>query len=187
MSAQKPTALVSVLLVCVLAGCSAGAGASSETPEATPTLVSTPSPTATPSPTPTPTPVATPTPEPVSAAQIVAVTKHFWWGGSANPCKYLECPITPRLAIRLAELIKIESGYKTGGTDLWCRCQNSGTPTITTEVTSDGGTATVTFLPGYQIDFLMVLQHGDLLLDDTQCTGRGASTSLYTSAWGTCE
>jgi hypothetical protein len=181
MSARKSTALLSFILLSALAGCAAGAGAGSETPAISPALVATPSPTV------SATPRATPTPEPVSAAQILAVAKHFWWGGSATPCRYLECPITPRLAIRLAELIKIESGYKTGGTDLWCRCQNSGTPTITTEVTSEGGTATVTFLPGHQIDVLMVTQHGELLVDDTQCTGRGASTSIYTSAWGTCE
>lgn len=181
-------ALLSVLLVCMLAACAAGAGAGSETPVASPTLAPTPSPTATPSPTPSPTPVATPTPEAVSTARILAVTKHFWWGGSANPCKYLECPITPRLAIRLAELIKIESGYKTGGGDLWCRCQNAlEHPLISAKVTAEGGTATVTFLAGHLIDFLMVVQHGELLVDDTQCTARGASTSLYTASWGTCE
>ena len=180
MSARKPTALLSVIVLFALAGCAAGAGAGTETAAASP------SPVTTPSLSPTATPLATPTPESVSAAQILAVANHFWWGGSASPCQYLQCPITPRLATRLAELIKIESGYKTGGGDLWCRCQNGGPPTITAEVTSEGGTATVTFLPGYQIDFLMVTQDGELLVDDTQCTGRGASTSIYTPAWGTC-
>ncbi len=83
----------------------------------------------------------------------------------------------------MAELIKIQSGYKTGGGDLWCRCQNAApAPTITAQVTSGGGTATVDFGVGrnYKMDFLMVVQDGTLLLDDTQCTEVGPSSSIYT-------
>jgi hypothetical protein len=78
----------------------------------------------------------------------------------------------------MAGLIKIQSGYKTGGGDLWCRCQGSSIPTVTAEVTSGGGTATVNFGWG-KMDFLMVVQAGKLLVDDTQCTGLGPTTSIY--------
>ena len=78
----------------------------------------------------------------------------------------------------MAELIKIQSGYKTGGGDLWCRCQNGLPPTVTAEVTPGGGTATVNFGWG-KMDFLMVMQDGKLLVDDTQCTGVGPSSSIY--------
>ena len=91
----------------------------------------------------------------------------------------MTCTFTPRLAARMAELMKIESGYKTGGGDLWCRCQNGSGQSITGEVTPDGGIAHVTWDTGVKIDFLMVVQEGRLLVDDTQCTGLGPSTSLY--------
>jgi hypothetical protein len=178
MAARNPSALLGVLATCVLAGCAAGAGAGATT------VTATPSPAVTPSPVVTPSPTATPTPKPLTPVQVLAVAGHFWWGGSPNSCPYLDCPITPRLATRMAELIKIQSGYKTGGGDLWCRCQNSApTPTITAEVTAGGGTATVDFGLGgsYKVDFLMVVQDGKLLLDDTQCTEVGPSTSIYTS------
>ena len=171
MAARKPSALLVTLATCVLAGCAAGAG--------TTTQSATPSPATTPSPVATPSPTISPTPEPVSAAEVVAVANHFWFGSSPNPCHVLDCPITPRLAARMAELMKIQSGQKTGTVDLWCRCQNGLVQTITGEVSPDGGTAHVTWDTGPKMDFLMVVQDGRLLVDDTQCTGLGPTTSIY--------
>jgi hypothetical protein len=79
----------------------------------------------------------------------------------------------------MAELMKIQSGQKTGTVDLWCRCQNGRGQSITGEVNPDGGTAHVTWDTGLKMDFLMVVQAGRLLVDDTQCTGLGPTTSLY--------
>src|SRR6266571_4016974 len=110
MAARNPSALLGVLAMCVLAGCAAGAGAGLTTVTATPSPAITPSPVATPSQT------TSPTREPVSAAQVVAVANHFWFGQSQT-CQVLDCPITPRLAARMAELIKIQSGYKYGTGD----------------------------------------------------------------------
>ena len=165
MAARNPSALLGVLAMCVLAGCAAGAGAGTTTVTA--------------SPSPTPSQTTSPTPEPVTAAQVVAVANDFWFGQSPNPCRVLNCPITPRLAARMAELIKIQSGYKTGTVDLWCRCQNGSGQTITGEVTPDGGIAHVTWDTGLKLDFLMVVQDGRLLVDDTQCTALGPTTSIY--------
>ena len=170
---RNPSALLGVLAICVLAGCAAGAGAG------TTTVTTTPSPAVTPSPVATPSQTASPTPVPVSAADVVAVANHFWFGQSPNPCRVLDCPITPRLAVRMAELMKIQSGQKTGTVDLWCRCQNGRGQSITGEVNPDGGTAHVTWDTGLKMDFLMVVQAGRLLVDDTQCTGLGPTTSLY--------
>jgi hypothetical protein len=189
MPARKPTVLIAVLVLTVLAGCAGiGTGATADSPSPTvmPTSTVMPTPTATPTPAATPSPVATPTPEPVSAAQVLAVARHFWWGGSPNYCPYLDCPITPRLATRMAELIKIQSGYPTGGGDLWCRCQNGGPPTVTAEVTPGGGTANVDFGWG-KMDFLMVVQGGKLLVDDTQCAGVGTSSSIYAPQLVSCS
>lgn len=167
----NPRVLLGVLVMCVLAGCAAGAGTTTAT--ASPSSAATPSPVATPSPT------ISPTPEPVSAAEVVAVANHFWFGSSPNPCHVLDCPITPRLAARMAELIKIQSGQKTGTVDLWCRCQNGLVQTITGEVTPDGGIAHTVWGTRLKMDFLMVVQDGKLLVDDTQCTGLGPTSSIY--------
>jgi hypothetical protein len=173
MAARNPSALLGVLAICILVGCAAGAGVGATTVAATASPAITPNPVATPSQT------TTPTPKPISAADVLAVAGHFWWGGSPDSCHYLECPITPRLANRMGELIEIQSGYKAGGGDLWCRCQDSSpTPTVTAEVTPGGGTAIVNFGWG-KVDFLMVVQDGSLLVDDTQCTGLGPTTSIY--------
>ena len=181
MPARKHAALFPVLALSLLTACAARAGAgTSPTAAATPTFVATPTPVATPTAVATTTPVATPTPEPVTTAQVVAVAQQFWSRPSANECwPVLSCPITPRLAARVAELFKLESGSKTGNGDLWCRCQNGLGQTITGEVTPDGGIAQATWDTGLKMDFLMVVQDGRLLVDDTQCTGLGPASSLY--------
>ena len=63
---------------------------------------------------------------------------------------------------------------------LFCRCQN--VPALSAQfdpqVTPTGGVAHVT-LSALKLDLIMVQEKGKLLVDDTQCTGRGASTSIY--------
>jgi hypothetical protein len=180
MPGLKLTLVVRVLAISLLTGCSS-AGAVTGTPAATHSAAVTPSPAA------TPTSTLSPTAAPVSAAQILAVANQFWFERDAHPCAILNCPITERLANRMAELIKIQSGYKTGGVMLWCRCQNGLVETIQAEVTSGGGTAHVNWNTGLKMDFLMVVQDGELLVDDTQCTGGGPSTSIYASQLVLCS
>jgi hypothetical protein len=177
MPARKPTVLIAVLVLCVLAGC-AGIGTGTTADSPSPTV--TPNSTATPTPAATPSPVATPTQEPVSAAQIVAVAKQFWTGDMTchDAPTFADCPITTRLAVRMAEVIKEQSSYPTGGALDWCRCQQYFNVTITAEVTPGGGMAHVMSGP-LKMDFIMVMQGGKLLVDDTQCTGGGPSTSIY--------
>ena len=183
MSARKPAALFLVLVVCLLAGCAAGAG----TGDVSQAPATTPSPTITPSLAVTPIPVATPTPEPVSAAQIVAVAKQFFTGDMTchDSPVFADCPITTRLAARMVEVIKEQSSYPTGGGDVWCRCQQYFNLVFAAEVTPGGGIAHVTSGP-LRMDFMMVTQDGKLLVDDTQCTGRGASTSIYAPVLVAC-
>jgi hypothetical protein len=116
---------------------------------------------------------------PISEAHVIAVAKQFWTGQSLNPCQLSDCPITARLAVRQAEVMREQSSYPTGGVTGWCRCQQYFSVTITAEVTPTGGTAHVTADNGLRMDFIEVEQFGKLLLDDTQCTGGGPSTSVY--------
>jgi hypothetical protein len=58
---------------------------------------------------------------------------------------------------------------------------------ITADVTPTGGTAHVDFGGGLKVDFIMVEQSGSLLVDDTQCSGRGAATSIYVDPLPPCE
>ena len=188
MSARKPAGLFSVLVVCVLAGCAAGAGSGTQTGDMSQAPATTPSPTITPSLAVTPTPVATPTPEPVSAAQIEAVARQFFTGDMTchDAPIFADCPITTRLAARVAEVVKQQCSYPTGGGDVWCRCQQYFNVAATAEVTPGGGIAHVTS-GALRMDFIMVTQIGKLLVDDTQCTGRGASTSIYAPQLVVCE
>jgi hypothetical protein len=174
MRARKPTAVFAALIPWMLAGCAGGAavGTGTEAP---------------PSPFVTPGPVASATPEAISAAQVVAVAEQFWPTASAHGCRQLDCPITTKLGARMAEVIKEQSAYKTGGLLGWCRCQEYSSVTITAEVTPGGGTAHVTSDSGIKMDFIMVGQGGQLLVDDTQCTGRGPSTSIYAPQLVVCS
>ena len=188
MSARKRAALVSVLVMCVLAGCAVGSGSDTQTGGVSPTPATTPAPTTTPNPTASATPFATPTPEPVSAAQIAAVAKEFFTGDMTchdSPI-FADCPITTRLAARIVQVMKEQSSYPTGGGDVWCRCQQYFKVATTAEITQGGGIAHVTSGP-LRMDFIMVTQGGKLLVDDTQCTGGGASTSIYAPELVTCE
>jgi hypothetical protein len=79
----------------------------------------------------------------------------------------------------MAEVINEQLANSMTGVLGWCRCQEYSNVTITPEVTPSGGTAHVTSGSGLKMDFIMVEQGGELLVDDTQCTGRGPSTSIY--------
>ena len=57
---------------------------------------------------------------------------------------------------------------------------------MTADVTPIGGSAHVDFGNGVRVDFIMVEHGGSLLVDDTQCTGRGALTSIYTDPLALC-
>ena len=115
-----------------------------------------------------------------TSAQVMAVAHEIWSGPGGNPCHsetIATCPVTPKLAARIKVM---ETPPANGGRpNSWCRCQNAGDVVITSDVTPTGGTAHVDFSNGVKVDFDMVEQSGSLLVDDTQCTGRGASTSIY--------
>jgi hypothetical protein len=56
---------------------------------------------------------------------------------------------------------------------------------MTAETSITGGVAHVT-LGSIRVDLVMVDEGGNLLVDDTQCTGRGAATSIYASPVAQC-
>jgi hypothetical protein len=63
--------------------------------------------------------------------------------------------------------------------------------TVTSEVSGAGGVAHVILHYGSTLTskFDLIIVHGPnslLLLDDTQCTGRGAATSLYAPTMAAC-
>ena len=73
----------------------------------------------------------------------------------------------------------------------FCRCQNpaSRSMTVVGEVTPTGGVAHVALYPDVhatRIDLIMVVQDRRLLVDDMQCTGKGASTSVYAPQLAPC-
>jgi hypothetical protein len=93
------------------------------------------------------------------------------------------CPVTKRLA---ALIMQIETPTNSGLSPViwWCRCQNVGGSSTVPEITRTGATAHVTVssptsLDIVKVDLIMVEQGGSLLVDDTECTGRGPSTSIY--------
>ncbi len=95
-----------------------------------------------------------------------------------------KCPITDRLRTRVLELARTPPGQP-GALVQFCRCQNGAdSMTVSSEVSGSGGVAHVVLHYGstsiMQLDLIFVQQADSrLLLDDTQVTGRGPSTSLY--------
>src|SRR5262249_8791673 len=89
------------------------------------------------------------------------------------------CPVTDRLAARMEQLAQ-PSKVGPGPIALFCRYQN--VPALGAqfdpEVTPTGGVAHA-MLGGLKLDLIMVQEKGRLLVDATQCTGRGPSTSIY--------
>jgi hypothetical protein len=91
--------------------------------------------------------------------------------------------MTSRLAARMAS--------KPFNADPWTRSQFGWiNPVITADVTDTGGVAHVVLHAGSQtnnLDLVMVGDgHGGLVVDDTQCTGRGPSTSIYVDSPPPC-
>jgi hypothetical protein len=95
------------------------------------------------------------------------------------------CPITGRLEARIIQLTAPPASGP-GPVAPFCRCQNgTQSMSVTPELTHDGGIAHVTLDYGLsvqtKIDLVVVKSNDRALVDDTQCTGRGPSTSIYAS------
>ena len=172
-----------ILAVLALAGC-AGPGGSSEAQPATTTTTTSP---ATPA---TSAPSATPS---VAVADLDAMAHRIFPGAHPAGCGDLTaCPITDRLRARVEQLSHTPPGQP-GPVAQFCRCQNGAdSMSVTSEVTGAGGVAHVELHYGptftSRIDLIIVGgPDSRLLLDDTQCTGRGASTSIYAATLAACS
>lgn len=135
------------------------------------------------SPAPVNAPTTSPATEAVTAAELVAVGQHIWFGPGGNPCyrfTIASCPVTERLIARIQEIERPPSTGP-GPVNSWCRCQNAANVTMAAEVSGAGGTTHVTFNNDIKVDFIIVEQQGRLLVDDTRCTGHGSSTSIYST------
>ena len=127
-----------------------------------------------------------------TVSDVEAVANRIYGGEYHMGCTTNDssCPLTPRLAHRLFA-IRTPSAVGPGPVDYFCRCQNpaSKAMTVTGEVTATGGVAHVALYPdvhAIKIDLIMVVQDGQLLVDDMQCTGGGPSTSVYSAQLALC-
>ena len=178
-----------LLTVLALAGCAGSGGGSSAQPAATTTTTS-------PATLATPTPIAVPSALPVApsvtAADLDAMARRIFPGPHPAGCGELTaCPITDRLRARVEQLSHTPPGQP-GPVVEFCRCQNGATSMgVISEVTGAGGVAHVELYYGptvtSKIDLIIVRgSDSQLLLDDTQCTGRGPSTSIYAPTLAAC-
>ena len=95
--------------------------------------------------------------------------------------EFTNCPVTPRFLARLQKNPSASDRVRP-----FCRCQNIlPKRDITAESTASGGVAHVD-LGNAQIDLLMTVDGGRLLVDDTQCVGGGAVTSYYVDPVAPC-
>ena len=95
--------------------------------------------------------------------------------------QFSNCPVTIRFLTRLQQNPSASDQARP-----FCRCQNIlPKRDITIEVTVSDGVAHVD-LGNAHIDLLMTLEGGRLLVDDTQCPGRGAATSYYVDPVSPC-
>lgn len=95
--------------------------------------------------------------------------------------EFSNCPVTTRFLARLHQNPSASDQARP-----FCRCQNIlPKRDIATESTVSGGVAHVG-LGNAQIDLLMALEGGRLLVDDTQCPGGGAATSYYIDPVAPC-
>jgi hypothetical protein len=124
-------------------------------------------------------------PAAATAAALDALARQAFPGDHPAGCgPVATCPVTDRLRARLQELSRPPANGP-GPLVEFCRCQNGASSmAVTSEVSGAGGVAHVTLVYGpgssSKID-LIIVQGSDsqLLVDDTQCTGKGPSTSIY--------
>ena len=128
----------------------------------------------------------------LSVSDVEAVAKRIYGGTYHMGCTTQDtsCPLTPRLATRLFA-VPSPNAVGPGPVDYLCRCQNpaSQAMSLTGEVTATGGVAHVALYPdvhAIKIDLIMVVQDGQLLVDDMVCTGGGPSTSVYAAQLAPC-
>ncbi len=158
--------LPSMFAVLAVAAC----GSPSQGPAATPSQIA----------------VTSSAPSPTTA-QVLAVAHRIFIGQNGGECSWQDrssCPITARLAARFAQQQQ-PPAVGPGPLAAFCRCQNIPDLSMTAETSSTGGVAHVT-MGSIRGDLVMVDEGGTLLVDDTQCTGRGAATSIYTSPVAQC-
>jgi hypothetical protein len=127
-------------------------------------------------------------------AEIERIAHQIFPGPHPVGCNWHDranCPVTDRLAARLDELTAPRAEGP-GPSPPLCRCQNGpNSISVRTEVTASGGIAHVTLDYGAvlssNIDLIIVVSSGRLLVDDTQCTGGGSSTSVYAAQLTDCS
>jgi hypothetical protein len=193
MSTRKPAVLfvvLAALLLAVLAACggsqaqgapkanSSSGGASTAAPSAIGDAAAA-----------SPTPLST-----ASAADIERIAHQIFPGPHPVGCNWHDratCPVTDRLAGRLDELTAPRANGH-GPSPPLCRCQNGAdSVSLRPEGTASGGVAHVTLdyggIVSDNLDLIIVVSSGRLLVDDTQCTGGGSSTSVYAAQLTDCS
>jgi hypothetical protein len=170
-----------LLTVLALAGCGGATAGSTGGQSATATTAPALAPS---SPAPSVAP-ATPTPRSVTTAELDTMAKRIFPGDHPAGCApFASCPVTDRLRARVEQLSRTPPGQP-GPIIQFCRCQNGAdSMSVMSEGSGSGGVAHVTLRwgPNYmsRLDLIFVVgPNGQLLLDDTQYTGRGPCSSLY--------
>lgn len=87
---------------------------------------------------------------------------------------FSNCPVTDRFLARLRQNPNASDRARP-----FCRCQNIlPIRIVTAEPSTSGGVAHIN-LGNATIDLIMKVERGRLLVDDTQCAGKGPETSYY--------
>ena len=95
--------------------------------------------------------------------------------------EFSNCPITARFLARL-----LQNPSAMGRSRAFCRCQNTlPMRTVTADPASSGGVAHIN-LGNATIDLILKVEGGRLLVDDTQCPGKGSKTSYYLDPVAAC-
>jgi hypothetical protein len=189
MSTRKPAVLFAVLaalLLAVLAACAGSQAPGAPKANTSSGGTSTAAPSAAAG---SPTLLSTATP-----AEIERIAHQIFPGPHPVGCNWHDrtnCPVTDRLAARLDELTAPRAEGP-GPSPPLCRCQNGpNSISVGPEVTASGGVAHVTMDYGgglsNNIDLIMVVSGGRLLVDDTRCTSGGSSTSVYAAQLTDCS
>ena len=127
----------------------------------------------------------------ITVADLDALARRAFPGDYPAGCGRLaDCPVTDRLRARLVEMSRPQPN-RPGPLVQFCRCQNGASSmSVRSEVTEAGGIAHVVLDYGVsgngvsgkkqRIDLIIVrAPNSRLLIDDTQITGCGQSTSVY--------